>query len=178
MRQAILATIVLVPAMAFAAGGGGGDKPPKTTKTTAECTDGTVWDDKAGACVAPEQSSLDDDGLYQAAREFAYAGQYQNTLGALAAMSDPSEDRVLTYLGFATRQLGDMDGGMAYYRAAIEQNPDNLLARSYMGQAFVKLGALDEAREQLTEIRVRGGRLTWAEVSLASAIGSGQGYNY
>ena len=85
---------------------------------------------------------------------------------------------MLTYLGFAHRQSGDVDLGMAYYEQALAKNPNNLLARSYMGQAYVKLGALEKAREQLTEIRTRGGRLTWAEVSLAQAIKSGVGYSY
>ena len=177
MRKLAIAATLTLPAIAYAAGGGD-DRPPKPTKTTTECTNGLVWDDKLKVCVAPKESRLDDDALYGAAREFAYAGQYEHALEALAAMSDPTEDRVLTYLGFAHREAGNVALGMEYYEQAIARNPDNLLARSYMGQAFVKLGALDKARAQLTEIRVRGGRLTWAEFSLASAIRSGQGYSY
>ncbi len=177
MRKFAIVAAIAAPAIAFAAGGGG-DKPPRQTNTTKVCTDGQVWDEKAKSCTSPQESRLDDNTLYQAAREFAYAGQYENALGALAAMSDPTEDRVLTYLGFAHRQSGDVDLGMAYYEQALAKNPDNLLARSYMGQAYVKLGALEKARAQLTEIRTRGGRLTWAEVSLAQAIKSGVGYSY
>ena len=177
MHRIVFAAALAAPALGFAAGGDD-RSPPKPTRTTTDCTQGMVWDEKAGACVAPKESSLDDDALYGAVREFAYAGQFEDALGALAAMSDQTEDRVLTYKGFATRGRGDMEGGMAYYRAAIAANPDNLLARSYMGQAFVKLGAFDQARAQLTEIRVRGGRQTWPEVSLAMAIRSGQGYSY
>lgn len=177
MRHLAIIVAATLPVVVFAAGGDS-DSPPKPTRTTTECTGGLVWDEKANGCVAPKESSLDDDELYDAAREFAYAGQYKHVLGALAAMSNPTEDRVLTYLGFAHREAGDFGRGMAYYEQAIAQNPDNLLARSYMGQAFVKLGALEKARAQLTEIRKRGGRQTWAEVSLATAIRSGQGYAY
>ncbi len=177
MRRFALLAALAAPVVALAAGGGDVN-PPKPTQTTTECSGGLIWDDRTNACVAPKESKLDDDSLYRAAREFAYAGQFENALGALAAMSDPAEDRVLTYLGFAHRETGDTKRGMAYYRQAIAQNPDNLMARSYMGQAYVKLGALDKAREQLTEIRQRGGRVTWAEISLASAIRSGQGYAY
>lgn len=177
MRQIAIAAAILAPALAFAAGGD--DKsPPKPTKTTTECNDGTVWDEKSKSCVAPKESRLDDDVLYRAAREFAYAGQYQHAIDALAAMSDPTEDRVLTYLGFAHRQSGETELGMAYYQQAIAKNPGNLLARSYMGQAYVKLGALELARAQLVEIQERGGRLTWAETSLRTAIESGKGHSY
>ncbi|MEM9474717.1 MAG: tetratricopeptide repeat protein [Pseudomonadota bacterium] len=177
MRRTAIAIALVTPALAWAVGTEV-DTPPKPTKTTTECAGGQVWDDAQNACVAPRESSLSDDALYTAAREFAYAGQYQDAFGALQAMSNPTEDRVLTYLGFAHRQTGDAATGMAYYEQAIAQNPDNLLARSYMGQAYVKLGALDQAREQLTEIRARGGARSWPELALERAIESGRGFGY
>ena len=128
--------------------------------------------------MAPSRSGLDDETLYQAARELANDGQYAETLAVLDAMSDQRDDRVLTYRGFAHRKAGDVDAGMAYYRAALEINPDNLLVRSYMGQALAQMGDIEAAREQLTEIRLRGGRGNWPEYTLRSAIGSGQSYNY
>ncbi|MBT8457457.1 MAG: tetratricopeptide repeat protein [Rhodobacteraceae bacterium] len=177
MRRFALVAALAFPALAWAVGSED-DTPPTPTQTTTECTDGKVWDAATESCVAPQESSLDDDVLYDAAREFAYAGQFENALGALAAMSDPTEDRVLTYLGFAHRQSGNTGLGMDYYQQAIAKNPDNLLARSYMGQAFVKLGALDQAREQLLEIRARGGERSWPELALERAIESGRGYAY
>lgn len=177
MRRTVIAFAVVAPALAWAVGSED-DTPPTPTKTTTECTDGMVWDAATETCVAPQESSLGDDTLYDAAREFAYAGQYHNALGALAAMSDPTEDRVLTYLGFAHRQNGDTDTGMTYYKEAIAANPDNLMARSYMGQAYVKLGALDKAQAELVEIRARGGQRSWPELALKRAIASGRGYGY
>ncbi|MEL6800820.1 MAG: tetratricopeptide repeat protein [Pseudomonadota bacterium] len=177
MRRTAIAFAILAPALAWAVGPES-DTPPTPTKTTTECTEGMVWDDTLEACVAPQESSLGDDALYNAAREFAYAGQFEDALGVLSAMSDPGEDRVLTYLGFAHRQNADADTGMAYYEQALAKNPDNLLARSYMGQAYVKLGALDLAREQLLEIRARGGERSWPELALERAIESGRGYGY
>ncbi len=177
MRPALIAAFVLAPGLALAAGGGD-DKPPKSTKTTTECTEGLVWDDKTQACVALQDSRLDDDGLYGAARELAYAGRYEDAITALRAMSDPEDDRVLTTLGFAYRKAGDLDRGMGYYQQALAKNPDNLLARSYMGQALVEMGEITLARAELSEIRRRGGRQTWAEISLRTAIESGQGFSY
>ena len=83
-----------------------------------------------------------------------------------------------TQRGFVHRKLGDAELGNAYYRQAIAQNPDNLLARSYMGQGFVASGDLVAAKAQLTEIRTRGGRNTWAELALRMAIETGQGSTY
>ncbi|MEL6643962.1 MAG: tetratricopeptide repeat protein [Pseudomonadota bacterium] len=177
MRKTAIAFTLVAPALAWAVGSED-STPPTPTKTTTECADGMVWDAATDSCVAPQESNLSDDVLYDAAREFAYVGQFKHALDALAAMSDPTEDRVLTYLGFAHRQNGNAETGMAYYQQAIAKNPDNLLARAYMGQAYVKLGALDMAREQLVEIRARGGERTWPELALERAIESGRGYGY
>ena len=67
---------------------------------------------------------------------------------------------------------------MAYYAAALEANPDNLLARAYMGQAYVDLGRLDKAREQLHQIIARGGAGSWPERALSQAIFTGTAAQY
>ncbi len=176
MRMTVLAAAVLAPTLTLAAGGG--SPTPPTTNTTVQCEGGKVWDVKVEACVDARESSLSDDVRYEAVRELAYAGRYADAQTVLAAMSNQNDDRVLTYLGFTHRKMGDVARGMAYYDQAIAQNPDNLLARSYMGQAHVEAGAMLQARAQLTEIRTRGGRGTWAELSLRMAIDSGTGYSY
>ena len=176
MRRLLLTALLTLPAAGYAAGMD--STPPTQTNTTAQCQNGQVWSEQDKACVDAQESRLDDDTLYGAVREFAYAGMYDEARGALAAMSDPTDDRVLTYMGFVHRKQGDVDLGNAYYRQAIARNPDNYLARSYMGQGFVETGEIAAARAQLTEIRTRGGRGTWAEISLRMAIENGRGYSY
>jgi tetratricopeptide (TPR) repeat protein len=88
------------------------------------------------------------------------------------------DDRVLTYKGFVHRNLGDKALAEEYYRAALERNPDNLLARSYMGQGYVTEGRVDEAYAQLLEIRERGGEGSWPEVALRDAIMTGTTTRY
>lgn len=177
MRALFFALGLLAPSHVFAVGGMD-DAPPEPTPTTTECAEGLIYDATVKACVAPKDSRLDDDALYQAVRELAWAGRYDTARQAIAAMADPMDDRALTYLGFIHRKQGDWDGALRLYRAALEKNPDNLLARSYMGQGFVEAGAPDLARAQLREIRARGGRMTWADVSLDQAIRSGRGTAY
>lgn len=175
----IIATLLLsaLPYAAFAAGSDS-TTPPTPTQTTKECTKGFVWDEKAQKCKNPQDASLGDDTRFGAVRELAYAGRYDDALAVLAAMHEGNTDRVLTYLGFITRKSGDMAGGMAYYARALEVNPDNILARSYMGQAMVEQGDIASATRQLDEIRLRGGEGTWAEASLAHAVGTGQTLSY
>lgn len=179
----VIALAAALPLSAFAAGSdsGGGStwtNPPKETQTTKSCKGVKVWDEKTGKCVAPKNSSLDTDTLYGVVRELAYAGRYTDAQGVLAAMPDQSDDRVLTYWGFTHRKMGDLDRAAFYYQAAIQANPDNILARSYMGQGFVEEGKTDLAIAQWREIKARGGEGTWAEVSLRKAIRTGLTYRY
>ncbi len=170
MRAPLAVLALLFPVAAFAVDT---DKPPEPTPTTTICTGGTVWDHDTGRCVAVEEGRLDDDTLFEAAREFAHAGLYGHALDALGAMADQRADRVLTYMGFTLRKSGAPEKGMAYYRAALAANPDNLLARSYYGQGLVAQGDLGGAEAQLAEIRSRGGAGGWPEVALAATIRSG-----
>ncbi|MBE3640183.1 tetratricopeptide repeat protein [Mangrovicoccus algicola] len=177
-RTLPLAALILAAPIAVLAAGSDMTTPPVSTETTRTCTDGMVWSDRKGACIAPQSGALDDDVLYGAVREFAYAGQYGDAAAALDAMSDQHDDRVLTYRGFIARKSGDVAGGMQWYRAALSANPDNLLVRSYMGQGLVESGDPAGARDQLAEIRLRGGAGSWAELALARAIRTGHGFSY
>ena len=177
MRSLLLLAMTCLPHLAFAAGSDD-MQPPAPTETTTKCAEGEVWDEKTKACTPPEDAGLDDDTRFGAVRELAHADRPQDALRVLASMREGKTDRVLTYLGFATRKTGRMNEGLAFYAAALDQNPDNLLARSYLGQAYVELGKTDLAAAQLSQIRARGGRDTWAATALWRALASGRTSNY
>jgi tetratricopeptide (TPR) repeat protein len=160
--------------------------PPVATETTEVCTDGKIWNEEKKECIAPEEvkpaeelkpaeekkSDLEiDNMLYEAAREFAYAGQHENAIRALNAANDQSDPRILNYLGYNNRKLGHVELGMSYYRKALQADENYILARSYMGQALMEQGDVEGARVQLVEIRDRGGENTWAYRALAGSIG-------
>lgn len=193
-----IALLVSYGSNAQAAGGGGGDatSPPKATATTKDCfaerqwdpeikkyvkysekVNG-VWDRELRRCIRPDKAGyLKSELLEDTVRELAYADRHIEAQLVLAQM-DQTSDFVLTYLGFTNRMLGNRRDAARFYTAALKQNPDNILARSYMGQGFVAEGKIVDARAQLTEIRTRGGKGTWAEKSLMSSIETGTGYSY
>lgn len=97
---------------ASAAGDSNDDtNPPPKTQTTKTCTGGKVWDKAKKECVNPKKSSFNDDDLYQFAREFAYAGQYDNAITVLNLARNQNDPRVLNYLGYANRKAGRMPYG-------------------------------------------------------------------
>lgn len=170
-------TLALVPMAAFAVGSET-DLPPKPSETTTTCAEGLVWDLATQSCMTPKASTNDDSARLNDVRELAYEGYYQAALDVLDTMENPQSSMALTYYGFAHRKAGRADLGMTYYTAALAADPDNILTRSYMGQGFVAAGDRAMAQVQLTEIRMRGGRGTWAEAALEQAIVTGLGTSY
>ena len=172
--------VLLLATMPFAASAAGSDDtaPPTPTETTSECKEGEVWDEKTKLCTAPEDARLDDETRFKAVRELAYAGKPEEALRVLASMREGQTDRVLTYLGFANRKAGRLEDGLAFYAQALAANPDNIQARSYLGQAYVDMGETVLASAELGQIKTRGGKDSWAYVSLEQALLTGQTINY
>ncbi|WP_170358719.1 tetratricopeptide repeat protein [Ruegeria arenilitoris] len=176
----LMATALALQTFAFApavSAAGGDSSPPKPTNTTKKCLFGRVYDEAAGRCVKPNKTNFSEEQLYQAVRELAYDGQFENAQNVLRVM-DQDDDRVLTYWGFTYRKMGEAELAETYYQRAIESNPDNILARSYMGQGYVTEGKTELAIAQWREIKARGGEGTWAEASLREAIRTGLTYSY
>ncbi|MGB7244938.1 MAG: hypothetical protein WBC93_22970 [Sulfitobacter sp.] len=173
MRLLIAAALAL-PTSLMAAGSEDATTPPKPAVA---CEGSQVYDKKTKTCVNAEESHLQTDELYQTVRHLAYAGRYDDAQAVLAAMPQ-DDDRTLTYLGFTNRKMGNLDQSMVFYARAIEQNPGNILARSYMGQGLVETGDVKAALTQLRAIRSHGGTGTWAEASLRQAIATGTTYSY
>lgn len=169
--------LFLLPGMVLAVGSDD-FAPPKPSETTTTCAEDQIWDLATQSCMSPEDSTNDDNARLDDIRELAYAGRYQTALRVLDALDDQRTSLALTYYGFVHRQIGQVERGMSYYAAALAVEPDNLLARSYMGQAHVLAGEVTLAQAQLTEIRMRGGRGTWAAHALARAIATGKGYSH
>ncbi|RVT84505.1 hypothetical protein DXV76_12550 [Rhodobacteraceae bacterium CCMM004] len=178
MRPILVAAAVAAFPLAALAVGSDDSTPPKPTQTNTDCTGAQVWDEKTQSCVDARDSRLDDATRLDAVRELAHAGALDRAGAVLDAIADQSGDGALTYRGFLARQTGDMDAAMLWYARALDSNPDNLLARSYMGQGLAAMGDMAGARAQLTEIRTRGGRFTWPEVALRLAIESGRAPAY
>ncbi|TNJ40892.1 hypothetical protein [Phaeobacter sp. B1627] len=177
MRLTALALAIALPVSAFAAGSDS-TTPPTPSETTKKCWGKRVWDAEAQKCVKPEESSMNGHQLLETARELAYLERFDDAQAVLAAHPDQADSRVLTYWGFTNRKLGRRELANDFYQEAIAQDPDNILARSYMAQGFVANGEYAQALAQWKEIKARGGTGTWAEASLRHALETGVTVNY
>ncbi len=172
MRLAIVLLSVL-PTGLWAAGSVTTTPPPPP-----DCAEGQVRDEDTGTCMDAKDSRLNDAERMRAVRALAYAGRFGHASEVLDALRDQTADLALTYRGFIARREGDHAGARIWYEQALAQNPANHLARSYMAQGWLSEGKDQAARDALSEIRKRGGRGTWAELSLRLALDSGKTTRY
>lgn len=128
---------------------------------------------KKPACRA-YHGPLSNDEIYNAAYWLAHEDRYQEALALLNQANPPNDPRILNETGFVTRKLGNVDGALPYYRKALAIDPNNTLAREYLGEAFVTKGDLASAREQLGEIEQRRGRNCVEYAKLAEVIAQSQ----
>ncbi len=99
---------------------------------------------------------MPDNELFYAGYWLAKSGQYEQALGYLTK-AQQKDERILTYMGYATRKLGDVEAALPLYMKALSLNPNYSVARAYMGEAFLTKGQPDKAKAELAEIAQRCG---------------------
>jgi tetratricopeptide (TPR) repeat protein len=129
------------------------DVGPKSAACDAKEPGSAAWT----ACVGSANAGKADAELFYAGYWLARTGHYEEALRFLGA-AKVRDERVLTYIGFATRKLGRTDEAMGFYREALGVNPNYSVARAYMGEGFLALGKREKAIEQLDEIAQRSGK--------------------
>jgi len=71
---------------------------------------------------------------------------------------EPGNADAHNWLGYAYRNLGEMDASLRHYREALRLAPGHLGAHEYIGEAYLKLGDKAKAREHLAILERLCGR--------------------
>ena len=160
-----------------AGGGSGGDADAAGTETA--CPQGFTLNDETKTCeekqsAVPRRLPASDwsgaDLEFVAAAVLVHSGAHEKAIAALTALGRPDDPYVLNYLGYASRKLGRVEQALAYYDRALAIRPDYARARSYLGEGYVALGRIGEAREQLSRIAALCGTGCEAYLRLDAAI--------
>jgi tetratricopeptide (TPR) repeat protein len=186
-----LAQFTATPALAFGGGGGGSSssssKPScpvgwhysSRCKACAKpCRSGYVWSCGRKSCVQRGGELLNDQDLYAEAVSLIEAGEYKTALSFLWLIEKRDDPKVLNYIGYTTRRLGNVDDGIKYYHRAIALDPDYVRAREYLGEGYLQRGELGAASAQLAEIEDRCGRGCVEYQALATAIADYKAGNF
>ena len=93
-------------------------------------------------------------GDYERARHALEKLDWTGAIVALesAARHDPRDAEFQNLLGFAHRNLGNMDAAFRHYFKALELNPRHRGAHEYIGRAYLMVDKPEKAREHLKQL--------------------------
>lgn len=165
LALASAASVALLASPAAAGGRISKDTGPASALCDAHAKGTAAW----SSCIGAARADMSDEELFYAGYWLAKSGDYEKALGYLN-LAGKKDERVLTYIGFATRKLGHVEEALPLYRKALEVNPGYVVARAYLGEAFLTKGEPDKARAELAEIAERCGAGCAAYVDLAGHI--------
>jgi tetratricopeptide (TPR) repeat protein len=69
--------------------------------------------------------------------------------GLRATELDTTYHEAWNLVGYASRKLGDYDRALSAYERCLRLKPTYAAAREYLGEAYVELGRVDDAKKQL-----------------------------
>jgi tetratricopeptide (TPR) repeat protein len=138
------------------------------------CPRGKVWSGSLNRCVTIKSEKLNDEERYAQAFNLAKSGQYAQAITILKTIKNQKDPKVLTYLGYSNRKMGNMAQGVKYYKQALAIDPDFVKAREYLGEGYVAAGKVTLAKQQLAEIKTRCGTSCEEYKGLAAAIKAGR----
>ena len=174
-----IAPIVATPTLAFADFGAGASTSCSKGKkwcqkkgrcVNARCKRGRVWSASRCGCVRRSSEVMTDEDLYLEAVSVAKSGDYVEALALLRGIKNQDQTHVLTYIGYTTRKLGNLDEGIKYYHKALAINPKNTLAREYLGEGLLTKGDVAGAKVQLAAIEKQCGKTCHEYEDLAEEI--------
>ncbi len=155
-RPSLLVTLAAFAALGFAAPASAQKGEPSSDSS--KCSRYKKGSDAWKKCTATGLiEGTSDQELYYAGYWLARTGQYAKALSYLN-QAQVKDERILTYIGFATRKLGDHDTAMGFYARALTMNPNYTVARAYLGEAHLERGETAKALDELAEIGRRCGK--------------------
>ncbi len=132
---AALLALSLLSGAAYAAGS-------STTTTQEPAAAADPWTQKWGD-LGPD---------YAAAEALVKEEKFAEAITALEALPKQDDPRVINYIAFSHRKMGETDKAIALYTKALEIAPEFTLAREYLGEAYLQAKDMAKAKEQLAEI--------------------------
>jgi tetratricopeptide (TPR) repeat protein len=94
------------------------------------------------------------DANFTRAKAMIEARDYKGAVPLLQQVvaKDPKNADAYNLMGFATRQSGDPNGSLQYYQQALAIDSRHIGAHEYLGEAYLMLGRLPEAEQQLARL--------------------------
>ncbi len=157
-RLSMVLTALVLASPAFASFGHGDSSPapPKSSDPTQEAIkdaagnrgEAEKWYHDAFDDVQKGKSALDAKKDKDAEKKFRRALER----GQKAVQLDSTYYEAWNLVGYTSRKLKDYDGAISAYQRCLKIKSDYAPAREYLGEAYLEMGKLDLAKEQLAAI--------------------------
>ncbi len=173
-----LKTTGIAAALAFTIGSNSSEavEVGELANSPPRCLQGEIIDVLLDFCIPAVAGAASDLVFAEYSISLAKHERAAEGLEMLKLVANPEQPRVQNSFGFVMRVMGDPEGAVPHYLRAIELDPGYHPAREYLGEAYIILGQLDLAREQLAELGTRCGvscaPFTALEEALAAAPGT------
>ncbi len=89
---------------------------------------------------------------YTAAETLVKEEKYAEAITALEALNKPEDPRVLNWLGFSHRKMGETVKAIELYTKALTIAPEFTPAHEYLGEAYIQAKDLEKAKAELATI--------------------------
>ncbi|HTO89734.1 MAG TPA: tetratricopeptide repeat protein [Candidatus Sulfotelmatobacter sp.] len=157
VRSLFLAVLgVAIASAAFASFGGGskpspppptssGDNESSTSAQSSQRQEAEKWYGDAYNDVQKGKESEQKNKANDAEKHYKRAldrGQH-------AVELDSMYHEAWNLIGFTSRKLKNYDGSIAAYQRCLRIKPDFAPAREYLGEAYLEMGRIDDAKKQL-----------------------------
>lgn len=159
IRWTMFAVPMLIAAPSLASMGGGSPPPPPPPPTEPQQqSQMNSADAEASAHQKAASAYADAYDQIAKAKEDVIAGKDKNAQKKFkralesaneAVGLDPKYYEAWNAVGYSSRKLGKYDDALKAYATCLDIKPDYAPAREYLGEAYVELGQLDKAHEQL-----------------------------
>jgi tetratricopeptide (TPR) repeat protein len=156
----VAALTLSLAATAYASFGGKKDDSPSTTSSSSS---NSTPEEKDAATVRQQAEQWYGDAyedVQKAGKDLA-AGKTGNAekkfrraleRGQRATEIDTTYYQAWNLVGYASRKLKDYDRALASYERCLRLKSDYAPAREYLGEAYLELGRIDDARQQLAAL--------------------------
>ena len=102
----------------------------------------------------PEATKSGPPSDYSRAKAMVEAKNFKEAIPLLRQVvaQEPQNANAYNLLGYATRKSGDPNGSLQYYTTALQIDPKHLGANESLGEAYLMLGKLPQAEQQLARL--------------------------
>ena len=115
---------------------------------------GSVGEVLAMGSSTPSSSTAKPESDYAKAEKAVKAKDFKGAIPLLEKVvaSEPKNADAFNYLGYSHRKIGEKDKALAYYKKALDIDPNHMGANEYLGELYLEMGDLPSAETRLATL--------------------------